>query len=34
LRLSIKLAEVVNGIDLSHCAPSDVIDESERDAAL
>ena len=34
LRLNVKLAEVVDGLDLSHCAEGDIIDVSDRDAAL
>lgn len=34
VRLTVKLAEVVNGLDLSHCAEGDVIDVTERDAAM
>ena len=34
VRLMRKLAEVVDGIDLSHCAEGDVIQLSERQARL
>ena len=34
LRLRTKLAEVIDGIDLSHCAEGDVIELSDRDARL
>jgi hypothetical protein len=34
VRLTVKLADLVNGIDLSHCVEGDVIDLSERDARM
>jgi hypothetical protein len=34
LRLTTKLAEVIDGVDLSHCAEGDVIELSEQDARL
>jgi hypothetical protein len=32
--LKVKLADVVNGLDLSHCSEGDVIEVAERDGAL
>lgn len=34
VRLKVKLAEVVNGLDLSHCVEGDVIETSDRDGAM
>ena len=34
VRLRIKLAEMVNGVDLSHCVEGDVIDVSAQDGAM
>lgn len=34
VRLTVKLAEMVNGIDLSHCAEGDVIELADREARL
>ena len=34
VRLAKKLAEMIDGIDLSHCAEGDVIELAERDARL
>lgn len=34
VRLTVKLAEMVNGIDLSHCVEGDVIELTEREARL
>jgi hypothetical protein len=34
VRLTVKLADLVNGIDLSRCAEGDVIDLSDRDARI
>ena len=34
VQLTVKLADIVDGVDLCHCAEGDVIDLSERDAAL
>jgi hypothetical protein len=34
VRLTAKLAEVVNGIDLTHCEEGDIIEISEREARL
>jgi hypothetical protein len=34
VRLTVKLAEVVDGIDLSHCVEGDIIELSEREARL
>jgi hypothetical protein len=34
VRLTVKLAEVVDGIDLTHCVEGDAIELSTRDAQL
>jgi hypothetical protein len=34
VRLTVKLADLVNGIDLSHCAEGDVIDLTDREARI
>jgi hypothetical protein len=34
VRLTVKLAEMVEGVDLSHCAEGDVVELSEDDATL
>ena len=34
VRLTVKLADVVDGIDLTHCAEGDVIDVAQGDAML
>jgi hypothetical protein len=34
VRLRVKLAEMVNGVDLSHCNEGDVIDVSDQDGTM
>jgi hypothetical protein len=34
VRLKAKLAEIVNGLDLSHCDEGDVIDVADRDGRM
>jgi hypothetical protein len=34
VRLTVKLAEVVNGVDLSHASEGDILDLDSRDAAM
>ena len=34
VRLTVKLADLVDGIDLAHCSEGDVIELAERDAEL
>ena len=34
VRLKVKLAEMVNGLDLSHCVEGDVIDVGNRDGEM
>ena len=34
VRLTLKLAEVVDGVDLSHCTEGDVVELSDSDARL
>ena len=34
VRLNVKLAEILNGVDLSHCAEGDVLQMSERDGSM
>jgi hypothetical protein len=34
MRFTVKAAEMVNGVDLSHCVEGDTIEVAARDAAL
>jgi hypothetical protein len=34
VRLKVKLAEMVNGLDLSHCDENDVVEVSQRDGEM